>query len=244
MVAGPRRAAGAAADASVRRAAHHVQRADRRCATGRRAVVGASTGSRAIKAAAGVTFNDVILGDVLRCVALLPAGRAGAARHPADRDGPGEHAFRADDADSGGNQVGALLCNLATDVDDPAKRLETINAVDARQQEGVRRIASAASLCVVRGSHRAAGTVRAAGLRLDGTAAVQHRHLQRAGADRADVLGRRPPRRQLPAVDRAGRAGAEHHDGQQRRQHRFRLWSDAGEVCRTCSGCSVTWKPH
>jgi diacylglycerol O-acyltransferase / wax synthase len=32
------------------------------------------------------------------------------------------------DADAGGNQVGALLCNLATDVEDAAKRLETINA--------------------------------------------------------------------------------------------------------------------
>ena len=42
------------------------------------------------------------------------------------------------------------------------------------------------------------------------------------GPTRADVLGRRPARRQLPAVDRAGRAGAEHHHGQQRRQPRFR----------------------
>src|ERR1700733_15871532 len=32
------------------------------------------------------------------------------------------------DADAGGNQVGALLCNLATDVDDATKRLRTISA--------------------------------------------------------------------------------------------------------------------
>ncbi|MET0699820.1 MAG: wax ester/triacylglycerol synthase family O-acyltransferase [Mycobacterium sp.] len=31
------------------------------------------------------------------------------------------------DGDSGGNMVGSILCNLATDVDDPAKRLETIS---------------------------------------------------------------------------------------------------------------------
>jgi diacylglycerol O-acyltransferase / wax synthase len=31
------------------------------------------------------------------------------------------------EADAGGNMVGIVLCNLATDVDDPAKRLETIS---------------------------------------------------------------------------------------------------------------------
>ena len=40
VVAGPRRARGTAADVAVRRAAHHVQRADRWCATGCRPVVG------------------------------------------------------------------------------------------------------------------------------------------------------------------------------------------------------------
>src|SRR6201995_5307983 len=82
---------------------------------------------KSIKAAAGVSFNDVILG---MC--------SGALRHYLQD----EHALpdtpliamvpvsmrSADDADSGGNQVGALLCNLATDVDDPATRLETISA--------------------------------------------------------------------------------------------------------------------
>jgi WS/DGAT/MGAT family acyltransferase len=32
-----------------------------------------------------------------------------------------------EDADSGGNMVGTILCNLATDVDDPATRLEAIS---------------------------------------------------------------------------------------------------------------------
>jgi diacylglycerol O-acyltransferase / wax synthase len=31
------------------------------------------------------------------------------------------------EADSGGNMVGAILCNLGTDIDDPAKRLEVIS---------------------------------------------------------------------------------------------------------------------
>jgi WS/DGAT/MGAT family acyltransferase len=34
---------------------------------------------------------------------------------------------REDEADAGGNLVGAILCNLATDTDDPATRLQTIS---------------------------------------------------------------------------------------------------------------------
>ena len=82
---------------------------------------------KSVKTAAGVTFNDVIL-----------AMCAGALRHYLQD----EHALpdtpliamvpvsmrSEEDADSGGNQVGALLCNLATDVEDSAQRLETISA--------------------------------------------------------------------------------------------------------------------
>ena len=32
-----------------------------------------------------------------------------------------------DEADAGGNLVGSILCNLATDVEDPAQRLEVIS---------------------------------------------------------------------------------------------------------------------
>jgi diacylglycerol O-acyltransferase / wax synthase len=81
---------------------------------------------KSIKRAAGVTVNDVIL-----------AMCAGALRHYL----LDEHALpdtplvamvpvslrTAEEADSGGNMVGSILCNLATDVDDPAKRLETIS---------------------------------------------------------------------------------------------------------------------
>jgi WS/DGAT/MGAT family acyltransferase len=82
---------------------------------------------KTIKVAAGVSLNDVVLG---MC--------AGALRYYLQD----EHALpdtplvamvpvsmrSAEQADAGGNQVGALLCNLATDIDDPAKRLETISA--------------------------------------------------------------------------------------------------------------------
>jgi diacylglycerol O-acyltransferase / wax synthase len=81
---------------------------------------------KSIKRAAGVTVNDVVL-----------AMCAGALRHYL----LDQHALpdtplvamvpvslrTAEEADSGGNMVGSILCNLATDMDDPAKRLETIS---------------------------------------------------------------------------------------------------------------------
>ena len=81
---------------------------------------------KSIKQAAGVTVNDVIL-----------AMCSGALRYYL----LDEHALpdtpliamvpvslrTAEEADAGGNMVGSILCNLATDVEDPAKRLETIS---------------------------------------------------------------------------------------------------------------------
>jgi WS/DGAT/MGAT family acyltransferase len=81
---------------------------------------------KSIKKAAGVTVNDVVL-----------AMCAGALRYYLTE----QHALpdtglvamvpvslrSAEEADSGGNMVGSILCNLATDVDDPAKRLEAIS---------------------------------------------------------------------------------------------------------------------
>ncbi len=81
---------------------------------------------KSIKRAAGVTFNDVVLAmcsGALRyylidahalpdtpLIAMVPVSLR-----------------TAEEADSGGNLVGSILCNLATDVEDPAKRLETIS---------------------------------------------------------------------------------------------------------------------
>jgi diacylglycerol O-acyltransferase / wax synthase len=81
---------------------------------------------KAIKRAAGVTVNDVVLAmcsGALRnylldqqalpdtpLVAMVPVSLR-----------------TAEEADSGGNMVGSILCNLATDVEDPATRLEVIS---------------------------------------------------------------------------------------------------------------------
>jgi diacylglycerol O-acyltransferase len=81
---------------------------------------------RAVKSAAGVTVNDVVLA---MCAGAL---RAYLVEQDALPDTPlvamVPISLRSkDEQDAGGNMVGTILCNLATDVDDPAKRLEAIN---------------------------------------------------------------------------------------------------------------------
>jgi diacylglycerol O-acyltransferase / wax synthase len=81
---------------------------------------------KSVKRAAGVTLNDVVLAmcsGALRyylleqnalpdtpLVAMVPVSLR-----------------REDEADAGGNLVGAILCNLATDTEDPARRLQTVS---------------------------------------------------------------------------------------------------------------------
>jgi WS/DGAT/MGAT family acyltransferase len=80
---------------------------------------------KALKSAAGVTVNDVILAmssGALRAYLLEQSALPDApltAMVPVN--------LRKDGDDSGGNMVGTFLCNLATDLDDPAKRLEIIS---------------------------------------------------------------------------------------------------------------------
>ncbi|MGB3483759.1 MAG: wax ester/triacylglycerol synthase family O-acyltransferase [Mycobacterium sp.] len=81
---------------------------------------------RRIKSAAGVTLNDVVLAmcaSALRAYLLdhgeLPEAPLIAMVPVSLRDGG--------DGGSGGNQVGTILCNLATNLDDPARRLTVIS---------------------------------------------------------------------------------------------------------------------
>jgi len=80
-----------------------------------------------VKKAAGVSFNDAVLAmcsGALRYYLLeqnaLPSASLIAMVPVSLRSN--------EEADSGGNLVGSILCNLATDVEDPAKRIETISA--------------------------------------------------------------------------------------------------------------------
>lgn len=81
---------------------------------------------RAVKSAAGVTVNDVVLA---MCSGALRAYLIEADALP---DTPlvamvPVSLRAADEQDAGGNMVGTILCNLATDMADPAKRLDAIN---------------------------------------------------------------------------------------------------------------------
>jgi diacylglycerol O-acyltransferase / wax synthase len=75
----------------------------------------------------GVTVNDVVLA---MCSGAL---RAYLLEQSALPDGPliamVPVSLRSDaEADTGGNMVGSILCNLATDIEDPAQRLEAVSA--------------------------------------------------------------------------------------------------------------------
>ena len=81
----------------------------------------------AVKDAAGVTVNDVVLA---MCAGAL---RAYLIEQDALPDRPliamvPVNLRSENDASSGGNMVGTILCSLATDLEDPAHRLDTIHA--------------------------------------------------------------------------------------------------------------------
>ena len=82
---------------------------------------------KSIKRAAGVTVNDVVLAMCAGALREYLLDQQALPDTPLIAMVPVSMRSE-EEADSGGNQVGALLCNLATDVDDAAKRLKTISA--------------------------------------------------------------------------------------------------------------------
>lgn len=86
-----------------------------------------------IKQAAQVTLNDVVLA-MWRCIALLPGRTECVAGHAFGCDGPGEPA-RKGEVTGAGNKVINVLCTLATDIDDAAKRLATISESVSRNRD-------------------------------------------------------------------------------------------------------------
>ncbi len=80
----------------------------------------------AVKRAAGVTLNDVVLAMCAGALRAYLDEQNALPDHPLVAMVPVSLRTEAE-ADSGGNMVGAILCNLATDLEDPAQRLATIS---------------------------------------------------------------------------------------------------------------------
>ncbi len=81
---------------------------------------------KAVKSAAGVTVNDVVLAMSAGALRAYLLEQNALPNAPLTAMVPVN--LRKDDDDRGGNMVGTFLCNLATDLDDPAQRLETISS--------------------------------------------------------------------------------------------------------------------
>jgi diacylglycerol O-acyltransferase len=81
---------------------------------------------RSVKQAAGTTVNDVVLAMCAGALRHYLLEQKALPKAPLIAMVPVSMRTHAD-ADSGGNMTGVVLCNLATDTDDPAKRLEGIN---------------------------------------------------------------------------------------------------------------------
>ena len=80
-----------------------------------------------IKQAAGVTVNDVVLGMCAGALRYYLIEQNALPDTPLVAMVPVSLRLE-DESDGDGNLVGSILCNLATDVDDAAKRLNTISA--------------------------------------------------------------------------------------------------------------------
>jgi diacylglycerol O-acyltransferase / wax synthase len=80
-----------------------------------------------VKKAAGVSFNDAVLAMCSGALRYYLIEQNALPDAPLTAMVPVSLRSAAD-ADSGGNQVGAILCNLATNVEDPAERIKIISA--------------------------------------------------------------------------------------------------------------------
>jgi WS/DGAT/MGAT family acyltransferase len=81
---------------------------------------------KAVKSAAGVTVNDVVLAMSSGALRAYLIEQDALPDDPLIAMVPVN--LRSEDDDRGGNNVGTFLCNLATDIEDPAKRLEVISS--------------------------------------------------------------------------------------------------------------------
>ena len=93
---------------------------------------------KAVKAAAGVTINDVILAMSSGALRTYLLEQNALPEDPLTAMVPVN--LRKADDDRGGNLVGTFLCNLATDVEDPARRLDIVSTSIRNTKEVFRQL--------------------------------------------------------------------------------------------------------
>ena len=175
-----------------------------------------------VKAAAGgVTVNDVILA---MCAGAL---RAYLLEHSALPETPlvamVPVSLRSDkDHDRGGNMVGTVLCNLATHLDDPAKRLDAIHASMAENKKVFTQLPQIEQFALSAFLSGGVALALVPGFVSNAPPPFNIVISNVPGPREPPLLEWRAVRRQLPVVDRPGRASVEHHHDQQRRQPRLR----------------------
>ena len=142
---------------------------------------------RAVAKAADATINDVVLAmcsaalrDYLQSLDALPDAPL-IAMTPVSPARPRRR-------DDGGNAVGTILCNLATDLDDPSSGCWRCARPCARARRPARAVAGPGDRAVRR-RHGPAAAQRPHRAAPGGAAAVQPRHLQRARAPRSRCTG-------------------------------------------------------
>ena len=81
---------------------------------------------KSVKRAAGVTLNDVVMAMCSGALRYYLLDQNALPDTPLLAMVP-VSLRKEDEADAGGNLVGAILCNLATDVEDPGQRLESVS---------------------------------------------------------------------------------------------------------------------
>ncbi len=112
---------------------------------------------------------------------------------------------------TGGNAVGSVMVKLGTDIEDPAERLRSIHRSMASGKEALGTMTPGADHGDERDRHGPCRAARDAGPPGDHAAAVQPDHLQRARAEGAALLQRRPAGGHVAALHPHPWHGAEHH---------------------------------
>ena len=179
---------------------------------------------RAIGKATGTTINDVVMAmcsgavrkylleqDALPeapLVAMVPVGLKAKESQSASAEG--------------GNAVGAVMVQLATDLNDPEKRLA---AIHKSMKDGKEALSSMTPIQILAMSAIGqAPAILTPMFRMQGLVRPPYNLVisNVPGPARHPLLERRPAARQLPAVDPDQRDGAQHHLHVVRRQHGLR----------------------